>query len=330
MTGSACGLPPRRISVAPMMRRTDRHFRFLMRLVTRKSWLYTEMVVAHALLHAGAGRFLAHNPRERPLALQLGGSDPATLAHAARFAEEHGFDEVNLNIGCPSARVTGGRMGACLMREPALVAECVAAMRAASALPVTVKTRIGVDHEDDFDFLCRFTEAVATAGCKTVILHARKAWLNGVSPKANRTVPPLDYSRVYALKKHFPALEVIVNGGVADLDEAEAMMDDCDGVMFGRAAYARPLLFAEADRRFYGDHRASSGLDEILAAYLDYLSAQSVAGKVPPAALGHLSGLFAGLPGSRDTRRRLGALAGSRDWAALERTLKPWMQASAA
>jgi tRNA-dihydrouridine synthase A len=323
-------LPGRRISVAPMMKLTDRHFRFLMRLVTRRSWLYTEMAVARALLHAGPDRFLAHDAVEGPLALQLGGSEPATLALAARLAADAGFDEVNLNIGCPSARVTGGRMGAALMREPALVGECVAAMRAASALPVTVKTRIGVDEEESFDFLCRFVMAVAAAGCQTVIVHARKAWLNGVSPKANRTVPPLDYARVYALKAAFPELEIIVNGGVHTLDEAAAMLARCDGVMFGRAAYARPLMFAAADRRFYASALGAPSLDEILSGYLDYLAGHTVGGKVPPVVLGHLAGLFAGLPGARATRRQLGALAADRDLCRLERVLAPWMRARAA
>ncbi|MGH8160779.1 MAG: tRNA dihydrouridine(20/20a) synthase DusA [Gammaproteobacteria bacterium] len=323
-------LPARRISVAPMMNRTDRHFRFLMRLITRNSWLYTEMVVARALIHAGPARFLAHDPAERPLALQLGGSDPATLAHAARLAEDHGFDEVNLNIGCPSGRVTGGRMGVCLMREPVRVADCVAAMRAACTLPVTVKTRIGVDHEDGFDFLCRFVDAIVAAGCETVIVHARKAWLSALSPKANRTVPPLDYARVYALKRHFPTLEIVANGGVSNLDEAAAMLEQCDGVMFGRAAYARPLLLAGADRRFYATRCNPPALAGILGGYLDYLSGQAVAGKLPSAALGHLAGLFAELPGARETRRRLGELAAHRDLAGLESVLVPWMQPRAA
>jgi tRNA-dihydrouridine synthase A len=330
MTLRGAKLPARRISVAPMMKRTDRHFRFLMRLITRESWLYTEMVVARALLHENAGRLLAHDAAERPLGLQVGGSDPATLARAARLAEAEGFDEINLNAGCPSARVTGGRMGACLMREPARVGECVAAMRSAAKILVTVKTRIGVDHEDDFDFLCRFVETIAGAGCRTVIVHARKAWLNGLSPKANRSIPQLDYERVFALKRHFPALEIIVNGGVDDLDAAVPMFARCDGVMFGRAAYARPLMFTEADRRFYAAGRPAPALEEILAAYLDYLSGHSVAGKVPPVALGHLAGLFAGLSGARRVRRKIGELAGTRSLAALERELAPWLRSRAA
>ncbi|MDN5864310.1 MAG: tRNA dihydrouridine(20/20a) synthase DusA [Gammaproteobacteria bacterium] len=323
-------LPPRRCSIAPMMNRTDRHFRYLMRLVTRRSWLYTEMVVAQALVHGDPARFLKHHPQEGPLALQLGGSDPATLATAARLAEAWGFDEVNLNAGCPSTRVKDGRMGAVLMNEPERVAECVTAMRAACALPVTVKTRIGVDQRDDFAFTCRFLEAVAEAGCRTVIVHARKAWLNGLSPRENRSVPLLDYDRVYALKAHFPKLEIILNGGVNDLETAETMLRRCDGVMFGRAAYARPLLFAQADRRFHGSRANAPALAEVLAAYLDYLAVEAVHGKIPHTATAHLSGLFSGLDGARVTRRRLGELAASRDLKTLGGILAPWMYERAA
>jgi tRNA-dihydrouridine synthase A len=323
-------LPPRRLSVAPMMNRTDRHFRYLMRLVTRDTWLYTEMVVARALMHGDPGRFLAHHADERPLALQLGGSEPDTLARAATLAEEYGYDEVNINAGCPSTRVTGGHMGAILMREPARLADCVSAMREACALPVTVKTRIGVDHDDDFDFLCRFAEAVRAAGCETLIVHARKAWLKGLSPRENRTVPALDYERVLELKRCFPTLEVILNGGINDLDTVEPMLGHCDGVMLGRAAFAQPLAFAEVDARFYGRRTPPLALADILRAYLDYLATQSTQGKVPHTALAPLSGLFSGLRGARHTRRGLGRLAAGRDLQALEVVLAPWMQAEAA
>lgn len=323
-------LPPRRLSVAPMMNRTDRHFRYLMRLVTRHTWLYTEMVVARALAHGEPERFLAHHPEEGPLALQVGGSEPDILARAAQLAEAHGYDEINLNVGCPSPRVVGGRMGAILMRDPQRVAACVAAMREACALAVTVKTRIGVDHDDDFDFLCRFAEKVRAAGCTTLIVHARKAWLKGLSPRENRSVPALDYARVFELKRVFPNLEVIINGGVSDLEAVERLAGHCDGVMLGRVAFARPLLFAEADRRFYDSPRDAPALADVLGAYLDYLAGQSVHGKVPHASLAPLSGLFSGLRGARHTRRRLGELAGNRDWHALAETLGPWMQARAA
>lgn len=316
--------------MAPMMNRTDRHFRFLARLITRRTWLYTEMLVARALMHGRAPHLLAHDAAERPLALQLGGSDPAILARAGRIAADQGYDEVNLNVGCPSPRVKRGRMGACLMRDPALVAECVAAMRAVIPLPVTVKTRIGVDHEADFEFLDRFVEAVAAAGCTTFIVHARRAWLEGVSPKANRTVPPLDYERVYALKAQFPRLEIILNGGVGDIDTAAAALGRVDGVMFGRAAYAHPLMLAEVDRKFYGDAHPLPLLGEILERYLDYLAAHLGAKGVPAAALGHLAGLFAGVPGGRTVRRKLGELGGERDPAAVRRALAPYLHARAA
>lgn len=330
MKGSCSELPPRRVSVAPMMNRTDRHFRFLARLITRHAWLYTEMLVARALVHGRGEHLFAHDAAERPLALQLGGSEPAILAQAARAAEERGYDEVNLNVGCPSARVTRGRMGACLMREPALAAECIAAMRAATTIPVTVKTRIGVDHDTGFEFLCRFVEAVAAAGCRTVIVHARKAWLDGVSPKANRTVPPLDYERVYALKAHLPQLEIVVNGGIGDLDAAAAALERVDGVMLGRAAYARPLMLVDVDRKFYGDAHPMPSLGEILTGYLDYLAGHGVENGIPAPALGHLAGLFTGLPGARAIRSRLGGLAGGRSLVAVERTLTPYMRARAA
>lgn len=307
-----------------MMNRTDRHFRYLMRLITRRSWLYTEMVVARALVHADPARFLMHHAGESPLALQLGGGDPAVLGRAAGMAEAWGFDEVNLNVCCPSARVKNGHMGVVLMNEPHAVANCVAAMRAACALPVTVKARIGVDHRDELGFLLRFVEAVAAAGCSTLILHARKAWLSGLSPRENRRVPPLDYARVYAVKAHFPDLEVIVNGGVDGLDAAGEMLARCDGVMFGRSAYARPLAFADADRRFYGSAARVPRLADVLDSYLAYLATQTVGGKVPHTALAHLSGLFSGLAGARATRRQLGRLAADRDFETLVRVLAPW------
>ena len=315
-------LPPRRVSVAPMMNRTDRHFRYLMRLITRRTWLYTEMVVARALFHGSAGRLLRHERIESPLALQVGGSDPRLLAWAARLAADHGFEEINLNVGCPSQRVTNGRMGACLMAEPALVGECVAAMKAAAPLAVTVKTRIGIDGHDDPEFLFGFAEAVRTAGCSTLIVHARKAWLKGLDPKANRTVPALDYERVYRLKRFYPELEVVLNGGIESLEAAEEPLTHVDGVMLGRAAYARPLLFAAADARFFAERRRP-GLDEVLAGYLDYLARCATRGERLGPALRHLSGLLAGVSGSRRIRRGLAELGGAADLSAIERVLSP-------
>ncbi|HEX5313449.1 MAG TPA: tRNA dihydrouridine(20/20a) synthase DusA [Gammaproteobacteria bacterium] len=330
MTNDAEVLASRRLCVAPMMNRTDRHFRYLLRLLTRCTWLYTEMLVARALLHGDPRRLLRHDARERPLALQLGGYEPAVLANAARIAEAEGFDEINLNVGCPSARVRAGRMGACLMAEPALVGDCIAAMRAASSLPVTVKTRLGIDHHDDFPFLCGFSEAVAAAGCGVLIVHARKAWLHGLDPKANRSVPTLDYGRVHEVKKHFPQLEVIINGGVNDLDTAAELLGQVDGVMLGRAAYAKPLLLAEADARFYGLHRVAPALDEVLEGYLDYLGAIAAAGERIGPALRHLPNLLSGLPATRALRRSLAQCAPHNDLRELARICAPLLRRQAA
>lgn len=320
-------LPPRTLAVAPMMNRTDRHFRFLMRLITRRTWLYTEMVVARGVVRGDAGKLLAYRDEEHPVALQLGGHEPEMLAEATRLAHAHGYDEVNLNIGCPSPRVSAGRMGACLMAEPELVAECVAAMREASPLPVTVKTRLGIDHDDSMEFLCRFVETVADAGCGTFIVHARKAWLDGVSPKANRNVPPLDHRRVAGIKRRFPRLEIIANGGVADLDEAGTLLGGVDGVMLGRSAYAHPLMFAVADQRFYGDTAPPPRRAQVLGAYLCYLQACVGDGQKLGPALRHLPAILAGVPGARRVRCDLGALAGTQDVAGVERALMPLLEA---
>ena len=242
----------RRLSVAPMMDCTDRHFRYLIRLVTRHALLYTEMVTSAALVHGRRGRLLDFAEEEHPIALQLGGSEPDELARCARFAVDRGFDETNLNVGCPSDRVRNGRFGACLMAEPDRVARCVEAMIAAGGLPVTVKTRIGIDDRDRYEDLTGFVEAIAAAGCRTVIVHARKAWLSGLSPKENREIPPLRYDVVYRLKADFPALEVIVNGGITSLDEVAAHNARVDGSMMGREAYRNPFALADADRRVFG------------------------------------------------------------------------------
>lgn len=321
-------LPPRSLAVAPMMNRTDRHFRYLMRLITRRTWLYTEMVVARGVVRGDANKLLAYNDAEHPVALQLGGHEPDVLAEATRLAHTRGYDEVNLNIGCPSPRVSAGRMGACLMAEPGLVADCVAAMREASPLPVTIKTRLGIDHDADLQFLCRFVERVAAAGCRTFIIHARKAWLNGVSPKANRNVPPLDYPRVARVKRLYPELEILVNGGIADLDEAAAQMQGVDGVMLGRAAYANPLMFSAADARFYGDDaNGEPRRAQVLAGYLHYLRGCVARGEKLGPALRHVPGILGGVPGARRVRARLGALAGTQDVAGVERALMPLLEA---
>lgn len=302
-----------------MMDRTDRHCRVLMRLISRRALLYTEMVTSPALVRGRTPeRFLGFSDIEHPVALQLGGSDPAELAQAARMAAARGYDEINLNVGCPSDRVTSGRFGACLMAEPALVADCVAAMRAVTRLPVTVKTRIGIDHLDSPAYLAAFVETVAKAGCATFIVHARKAWLKGLSPKENREIPPLHYERVHLLKALFPHLEFILNGGLTCLRAGLAHLDippgapqddparqALDGVMVGRAAYDTPYLLADVDRLFYGVQASVPARAEVLDAYLDYAAAQIETGVAARHVLRHAAGLFHGCPGARAWRHRV-------------------------
>lgn len=304
-------LDPQRICVAPMLEWTDRHYRYFARLLSRHAGLYSEMVSAAALHHGDAGRLLAFDPAEKPLALQLGGSDPDLLARGARLGAEFGYDEINLNVGCPSPRVSRGRFGACLMLEPDCVADCVRAMGEAVALPVTVKTRIGVDQQDSFEALCRFIETVAQAGCRTFIVHARKAWLQGLSPKQNREVPPLRYDYVLDLKQAFPALRFVLNGGVLDLDQAAGWLDKLDGVMIGRAAYHDPYLLAGVDGRFYGDGHAVPSRAEVVERLLPYVQAQLAQGTRFHSIGRHLLGLFHGQPGGRAWRRHL-STAGAR------------------
>jgi tRNA-dihydrouridine synthase A len=297
--------PPldRRLAVAPMLDRTDRHERYQLRLLSRRALLYSEMVTTGALLRGDPDRALAHDAFEQPVALQLGGSEPAALAACARLGERSGYAEINLNVGCPSERVRSGAFGACLMAEPETVASCVAAMRAAVDVPVTVKTRIGIDDRDSYGALVDFVGTVAAAGCGTFIVHARKAWLKGLSPAQNRTVPPLRYDVVYRLKHDFPALEVVLNGGVTTLEAACGHLERVDGVMIGRAAYDTPYLLSDADRLVFGDPRVPSSRREVLAAYSAYAAAQ-VARGVPLSALArHVLGLFHGLPGARAWRR---------------------------
>ncbi|MCE2510473.1 MAG: tRNA dihydrouridine(20/20a) synthase DusA [Alphaproteobacteria bacterium] len=295
----------RRISVAPMMGRTDRHDRYFLRQITRRALLYTEMLATGEVLHADPERSLAFHPAERPLALQLGGSEPAELAAAARLGASFGYDEINLNIGCPSDRVQRGRFGACLMVEPERVAEGLRAMGEAVTVPVTVKTRIGVDEHDSYDFLSRFVGAVAAAGCRTVIVHARKAYLKGLSPKENRSVPPLRYDVVYRLKADFPDLEIVLNGGVETLEAAEAHLAHVDGVMIGRAAYQNPYLLAGVDRRFFDETEPPPSREAVLEAMLPYLEAEVEKG-IPLARMTrHLFGLFTGMPGARLWRQHL-------------------------
>ncbi len=293
------------LSIAPMMDRTDRHYRFFMRRITRRTLLYTEMVTTGALLRGDRERFLGFDPQEKPLALQLGGDDPEALAECARIAEEAGYDEVNLNVGCPSDRVQKGRFGACLMAEPGRVADAVAAMRAAVRLPVTVKQRIGVDDLDRYEDMRAFVETVARAGCDRFSVHARKAWLSGLSPKENREVPPLRYEDVYRLKRELPGLAVEINGGVTTLEEAERHLERVDGVMIGRAAYDRPYLFADADRRFYGSDAAPPTRRRVAEAMVPYLERWHARGLPVARVTRHLLQLFAGQPGARAWRRFL-------------------------
>lgn len=295
----------RRFCIAPMMDVTDRHMRYLLRLISRRALLYTEMITTGALLHGDRERFLDFDPSEHPVALQLGGSDPDALGRCARFAQNAGFDEINLNVGCPSDRVQSGRFGACLMAEPETVADCVTAMRNAATLPVTVKTRIGIDRRDSFDALLEFVDKVAVAGCGTFIVHARKAWLKGLSPKQNREVPPLRYEVVRQLKQARPSLEIIINGGIHHLDQAADHLTYVDGVMLGRAAYHDPYLLADADAKLFGELVSPRTRTEVVTEYLPYVESQLAAG-VPLARLSRcLVGLFLGQPGARGWRRTL-------------------------
>jgi tRNA-dihydrouridine synthase A len=288
-----------------MMDWTDRHCRALHRTLTAHARLYTEMLTTGAVLRGDRGRLLAFAPVEHPVALQLGGSEPAQLAAAARIGEDLGFDEINLNVGCPSDRVQSGRFGACLMREPLLVAECVAAMGAAVAIAVTVKCRLGVDDQDPEQSLFCLADGCARAGAGAVIVHARKAWLKGLSPKDNREIPPLDYDLVYRLKREWPGLTVVLNGAVASLDEAAAHLERVDGVMLGRAAYHDPNILGDVDRRLFGAPTGTVTGVEAVERYLPYVRAQLARGTHLAAMTRHMLGLFAGRPGARAWRRTL-------------------------
>lgn len=290
-----------------MMERTDRHFRFFLRLITEHTLLYTEMVTMQAILRGDRDRHLAFNDQEHPVALQLGGDDPAMLAECARIAADYGYDEVNLNIGCPSQRVQKGSFGACLMKTPEQVAACVEAMRAAVDLPVTVKHRIGVDDMDDYADMLRFVDVVASAGCTRFTVHARKAWLKGLSPKQNRTVPPLRYADVYRLKAERPDLEIEINGGVRTLDETVAHLEQVDAVMIGRAAYDNPWLFADADARVFGKPGKGRTRFEVAHAMMDYAAERQAQGDRVHHIVRHLHGLFQGVPGARKWRQGLNA-----------------------
>jgi tRNA-dihydrouridine synthase A len=293
----------RKFSVAPMMDWTDSPCRVLHRCLTRNALLYTEMVTADAVLHGMRVRLLGFDAFEHPLALQLGGSDPAKLAQAAKIAADFGYDEVNLNVGCPSDRVQSGRFGACLMREPEVVADCVAAMRAAVSLPITVKCRIGVDDQDPEQSLRTMIDICAAAGVDVFAVHARKAWLEGLSPKENRDVPPLDYDLVYRVKRERPNLTILINGGIETLEQAEEHLRHVDGVMLGRAAYQNPILLAEVDARFFGG--APVDLDAAVDIYAGHVERQLAQGARLHTLIKPMLGLYNGRPGARLFRRHL-------------------------
>jgi tRNA-dihydrouridine synthase A len=300
-------LPPRTLSVAPMMDWTDRHCRLFHRQITRHTWLYTEMVTTGALVYGDVERHLRFNDEEHPVALQLGGSDPADLATSAKLGQQWGYDEINLNCGCPSERVQKGAFGACLMGEPQLVADCVKAMRDVVDIDVTVKHRIGIDRNEDYGFVRDFVGTVAEAGCTTFIVHARNAILKGLSPKENREIPPLKYEFAYALKREFPALEIIINGGIKTDDEIAAHLAHVDGVMLGREAYHNPYTMAGYDARFYGDNSDVKSREQVLTAMIPYIAAQlelhAARGMKLNTITRHMLGLMAGLPGARSFRQ---------------------------
>jgi tRNA-dihydrouridine synthase A len=295
----------RRFSIAPMMEWTDRHCRFFHRLLTRRALIYTEMLTTGAVLRGDRARLLGFDPFEHPVALQLGGSDPAALAQSARIGEDFGYDEINLNVGCPSDRVQEGRFGACLMIEPALVAACVAAMKTAVKIPVTVKCRLGVDDQDPEQSLFSFALAVKIAGADALIVHARKAWLAGLSPRENREVPPLDYAIVHRLKAAHPDLDIVLNGGIAGLEQAQAQLAHVDGVMMGRAAYQEPWRLLAVDPLLFGEPAPFASPKAAALALIPYIEREMANGVRLHAITRHVLGLFRSVPGARAFRRHL-------------------------
>ncbi|MFT2092342.1 tRNA dihydrouridine(20/20a) synthase DusA [Paraglaciecola sp. 2405UD69-4] len=294
----------RTISVAPMLDWTDKHCRYFLRQISKHTLLYTEMVTTGAIIF-GKGDYLAYNQEEHPVALQLGGSDPADMARCSALAQTYGYDEVNINVGCPSDRVQNGRFGACLMAEPETVAACIKSMQAEVDIPVTVKSRIGIDEMDEYKDLSAFIDTVASAGCSTFIVHARKAWLQGLSPKQNRDVPPLMYDRVYQLKQEFPRLHIGINGGVKTIAETAEHLQHIDSVMIGREVYSNPYILAEVDKLFYQDEAPARTRFEVVEAMLPYVEQQIAEGARPWHIARHMLGLFQGQPGGRIWRRYL-------------------------
>jgi tRNA-dihydrouridine synthase A len=295
----------RRFCIAPMMEWTDRHCRFFHRLLTRRALIYTEMVTTGAILHGNRERLLGFDPAEQPVALQLGGSDPKALAKSARIGADFGYGEINLNVGCPSDRVQDGRFGACLMAEPALVGDCVAAMKAAVAVPVTVKCRIGIDDQDSEQSLDALAHTVVTAGVDALIVHARKAWLKGLSPRQNRDIPPLDYGRVHRLKAAYPKLPVVINGGIASIEAAQAHLRYVDGVMLGRTAYQEPWRLLDVDWQLFGEPAPARSLKEAAQRLAPHIEHELSRGTRLHAVTRHLHGLFHAVPGARAFRRHL-------------------------
>lgn len=293
-----------KVSVAPMMDWTDRHCRYFLRLLSPTARLYTEMVTAAAIVHGDHDRLLRYHPAEHPLALQLGGSDVGWMTAAAHAAGKFGYDEININVGCPSDRVQSGQFGACLMASPGIVAACYAAMRSAVDLPVTIKTRIGIDEHDSYDFLRRFIDPLVEVGCRTFIVHARIAILEGLSPKENRNVPPLNYDRVYQLKRDYPELDIVLNGGVQTIEQVDNVLAEVDGVMIGRMAYQQPFFLAELEQHLNPD-RPIPARRSVVEQMLPYIESELAAGERLSRITRHMSGLFAGEPGARVWRRTL-------------------------
>lgn len=294
-----------RFSVAPMLDWTDRHCRYFLRLLSPNTVLYTEMVTTGAIIF-GKGDYLSFNDEEHPLVLQLGGSNPADLARCAEIAQQKGYDEINLNVGCPSDRVQNGRFGACLMAEPKLVAECVTSMKSACDLPITVKSRIGIDEQDSYGFLSNFIHIVSTAGCEHFIIHARKAWLSGLSPKQNREVPPLDYSRVYKIKQDFSQLQISINGGIKSSDDVISHLKNVDGVMIGREIYQNPFILNELEKRLW-PMQSDEGVtrENVVSEMIAYVNRHVASGGKPWHVYRHMLGLCNGLPGGKKFRRYL-------------------------
>lgn len=295
----------RTFCVAPMMEHTDRHDRYFLRLISRHTLLYTEMITTGALRHGDASRLLTYDPTEHPVAVQLGGSDPHDMAECGRMVQDWGYDEVNINVGCPSDRVQSGRFGACLMEEPEKVATCVDALSRAVDIPVTVKTRIGIDQRDSYEDLVYFVETVAGAGCRTFIIHARKAWLQGLSPKENREIPPIRHDVVRKLKQDLPQLEIIINGGITTLEDAQQLLGGLDGVMLGREAYRNPYLLAWVDRLFFNDQHPIPSRFQIVERFIPYVEQQLASGVYLSRMTRHILGLFQGVRGAKAWRRHM-------------------------